>query len=138
MFSHFRLIFQVAHSLAGIMAMEALHQKVLPFILRRMKGDVLKDLPPKITQVCYFRPLCQSILNKFIYGVSIQHDEHQPIFLKKLFCSFLYPTCIFLNFFFKLYDSSLEIGFGFSPLFLILPKFQIISSQINFKFFMKL
>lgn len=31
--------------------METLHQKVLPFILRRMKGDVLKDLPPKITQV---------------------------------------------------------------------------------------
>lgn len=31
--------------------METLHQKVLPFILRRMKEDVLKDLPPKITQV---------------------------------------------------------------------------------------
>lgn len=36
---------------SGIIAMETLHQKVLPFILRRMKVDVLNDLPPKITQV---------------------------------------------------------------------------------------
>lgn len=31
--------------------MEALHRQVLPFVLRRMKEDVLSDLPPKITQV---------------------------------------------------------------------------------------
>ena len=30
--------------------MEALHRQVLPFLLRRMKEDVLKDLPPKIMQ----------------------------------------------------------------------------------------
>ena len=29
------------------------YQKVLPFILRRMKRDVLSDLPPKITQDYY-------------------------------------------------------------------------------------
>lgn len=34
----------------GVMAMEALHRQVLPFILRRMKEDVLHDLPPKIIQ----------------------------------------------------------------------------------------
>lgn len=36
---------------AGVLAMEALHRQVLPFVLRRTKEDVLKDLPPKITQV---------------------------------------------------------------------------------------
>ena len=35
---------------AGALAMESLHKQVLPFILRRVKDDVLKDLPPKITQ----------------------------------------------------------------------------------------
>ena len=30
--------------------MENLHRQVLPFLLRRMKEDVLQDLPPKIIQ----------------------------------------------------------------------------------------
>lgn len=30
--------------------LESLHMRVLPFIMRREKGDVLKDLPPKIIQ----------------------------------------------------------------------------------------
>lgn len=34
----------------GTLALEALHRQVLPFILRRMKEDVLQDLPPKIIQ----------------------------------------------------------------------------------------
>lgn len=32
------------------LALEALHKQVLPFLLRRMKEDVLADLPPKIIQ----------------------------------------------------------------------------------------
>ena len=36
--------------------MEALHRQVLPFLLRRMKDDVLKDLPPKIIQDYYCDP----------------------------------------------------------------------------------
>jgi SNF2 family DNA or RNA helicase len=30
-----------------------LRRKIYPFLLRRMKGDVLKDLPPKVEQVLY-------------------------------------------------------------------------------------
>ncbi|MCO5552895.1 hypothetical protein L7F22_006414 [Adiantum nelumboides] len=32
------------------LALDALHKQVLPFLLRRMKEDVLNDLPPKIIQ----------------------------------------------------------------------------------------
>lgn len=43
----------------GVMAMEALHRQVLPFMMRRMKEDVLPDLPPKIIQdyYCNLSPL---------------------------------------------------------------------------------
>ena len=36
--------------------------QVMPFILRRTKDAVLKDLPPKILQVsiCSYKPLCTS------------------------------------------------------------------------------
>ena len=34
----------------GALALEALHRQILPFVLRRMKEDVLHDLPPKIIQ----------------------------------------------------------------------------------------
>eukprot|EP01029_Cantina_marsupialis_P011070 TRINITY_DN248603_c0_g1_i3.p1 TRINITY_DN248603_c0_g1~~TRINITY_DN248603_c0_g1_i3.p1 ORF type:complete len:672 (-),score=188.42 TRINITY_DN248603_c0_g1_i3:180-2099(-) len=36
--------------LAASACLEDLHKRVLPFILRRMKKDVLKDLPPKVIQ----------------------------------------------------------------------------------------
>ncbi|KAJ3337111.1 TATA-binding protein-associated factor mot1 [Gonapodya sp. JEL0774] len=38
---------------AGSLALESLHRQVLPFILRRMKEQVLDDLPPKIIQDYY-------------------------------------------------------------------------------------
>jgi TATA-binding protein-associated factor len=38
---------------AGALAIEALHKQVLPFLLRRLKEDVLDDLPPKILQNYY-------------------------------------------------------------------------------------
>lgn len=46
------------------MALEALHKQVLPFLLRRLKEDVLHDLPPKIIQDYY----CElSDLQKYLY-----------------------------------------------------------------------
>jgi TATA-binding protein-associated factor len=38
---------------AATLALEALHKQVLPFLLRRLKEDVLHDLPPKIIQDYY-------------------------------------------------------------------------------------
>ncbi|KAI0059098.1 hypothetical protein BV25DRAFT_1901802 [Artomyces pyxidatus] len=38
------------NSEAAALALEALHKQVLPFLLRRLKEDVLNDLPPKIIQ----------------------------------------------------------------------------------------
>jgi TATA-binding protein-associated factor len=37
----------------GALAIEALHKQVLPFLLRRLKEEVLNDLPPKIIQNYY-------------------------------------------------------------------------------------
>lgn len=47
--------------------MESLHRQVLPFLLRRMKEDVLKDLPPKITQdyICELSPLQEQLYEDF-------------------------------------------------------------------------
>ncbi|KAI0180227.1 hypothetical protein GGR52DRAFT_233826 [Hypoxylon sp. FL1284] len=41
---------------AGALAIEALHKQVLPFLLRRLKEEVLDDLPPKILQNYYCDP----------------------------------------------------------------------------------
>ena len=43
--------------------MESLHRQVLPFLLRRLKEDVLQDLPPKIIQdyYCELSPLQVSL-----------------------------------------------------------------------------
>ncbi|KAJ2764631.1 TATA-binding protein-associated factor mot1, partial [Coemansia nantahalensis] len=49
---------------AGEHALQQLHKQVLPFLLRRMKEDVLQDLPPKIIQDYY----CElSPLQRFLY-----------------------------------------------------------------------
>lgn len=40
-------------AISGVLAMETLHKQVLPFVLRRLKEDVLDDLPPKIIQDYY-------------------------------------------------------------------------------------
>ena len=47
--------------------MEALHKQVLPFLLRRLKEDVLQDLPPKIIQdyYCDLSPLQAVLYDEF-------------------------------------------------------------------------
>lgn len=51
-------------SCLAALALEALHKQVLPFLLRRLKEDVLNDLPPKIIQDYY----CElSDLQKYLY-----------------------------------------------------------------------
>lgn len=52
---------------AGALAMESLHRQVLPFILRRLKEEVLDDLPPKIIQdyYCELSPLQGKLYEDF-------------------------------------------------------------------------
>ncbi|XP_064635758.1 TATA-binding protein-associated factor 172-like [Lineus longissimus] len=52
---------------AGVLAMESLHRQVLPFLLRRLKEDVLQDLPPKIIQdyYCDLSPLQVQLYEDF-------------------------------------------------------------------------
>ncbi|XP_030026584.2 TATA-binding protein-associated factor 172 isoform X2 [Manduca sexta] len=58
---------------AGALACEQLHRQVLPFLLRRVKEDVLKELPPKITQdyYCELSPLQRRLYEDF-------SREHMP------------------------------------------------------------
>ncbi|BGP14619.1 TATA-binding protein-associated factor mot1 [Rhodosporidiobolus nylandii] len=52
---------------AGALALDALHKQVLPFLLRRLKEDVLDDLPPKIIQDYYVElsPLQKQLYDDF-------------------------------------------------------------------------
>lgn len=53
-----------AQKYIAALALEALHKQVLPFLLRRLKEEVLNDLPPKIIQDYY----CElSELQKYLY-----------------------------------------------------------------------
>ncbi|XP_052865254.1 TATA-binding protein-associated factor 172 [Anopheles cruzii] len=74
---------------AGALAMEALHRQVLPFLLRRVKEDVLTDLPPKITQdlLCELSPLQERLYEDFsrmhLHSSDIreclEHIDGQPL-----------------------------------------------------------
>ena len=58
---------------AAALALEALHKQVLPFLLRRLKEDVLDDLPPKIVQDYY----CElSDMQKNLYDEFAKSNAH--------------------------------------------------------------
>jgi TATA-binding protein-associated factor len=56
----------------GLVATEALHRQVLPFVLRRLKDDVLSELPPKIMQdyYCNMTPLQVDLYEDFSRDVA--------------------------------------------------------------------
>ncbi|KAI9179324.1 TATA-binding protein-associated factor mot1 [Blastocladiella emersonii ATCC 22665] len=56
----------------GVRALRDLHRQVLPFTLRRLKEDVLDDLPPKIIQdyYCDLSPLQASMYRDVVEGSS--------------------------------------------------------------------
>ncbi|CAL4082492.1 unnamed protein product, partial [Meganyctiphanes norvegica] len=62
---------------AGVLAMESLHRQVLPFLLRRLKEDVLSDLPPKITQdyYCELSPLQSQLYEDFARSQARQNID---------------------------------------------------------------
>uniref|UniRef100_A0A8D8QXG5 TATA-binding protein-associated factor 172 n=1 Tax=Cacopsylla melanoneura TaxID=428564 RepID=A0A8D8QXG5_9HEMI len=69
---------------AGVLAMEALHRQVLPLVLRRVKQDVLKDLPPKITQdyYCELSPLQEKLYEDFarMKNVDLSDGQQSHVF----------------------------------------------------------
>lgn len=70
---------------AGAIALEALHKQVLPFLLRRLKEEVLSDLPPKIIQdyYCELSPLQKSLYNDFATSQASKVAEETTGGLKK-------------------------------------------------------
>lgn len=52
---------------AAALALESLHKQVLPFLLRRLKDDVLDDLPPKIIQdvECDLGPIQKRLYDEY-------------------------------------------------------------------------
>lgn len=70
---------QKAHQKA-LLALEALHKQTLPFLLRRMKDQVLKDLPPKIIQDYYcnmnrFQRVIYDEYIKYYFGQKVEKDQ---------------------------------------------------------------
>lgn len=57
---------------ASTLALEALHKQILPFLLRRLKDDVLDDLPPKIIQdvECDLGDIQKQLYDEFVRSKS--------------------------------------------------------------------
>ncbi len=61
--------------------LESLHLKVMPFILRRLKSEVLKELPEKIIQdyYCHMTPVQQNMYKEFNHDAK-KHELHHETF----------------------------------------------------------
>ncbi|KAK4468743.1 hypothetical protein MN116_007918 [Schistosoma mekongi] len=84
----------------GQLALEKLHRLVLPFMLRRLKEDVMQDLPPKIIQdfACKMTPVQRKLYESFqktdegqkvmdIISTTSScgtHSEHHPTLLSSV------------------------------------------------------
>lgn len=68
---------------AATLALEALHKQVLPFTLRRLKEDVLDDLPPKIIQdyYCDLNETQRTLYDSFAgqQKAAIEHDAAEAM-----------------------------------------------------------
>lgn len=62
---------------AATLALEALHKQVLPFLMRRLKEEVLHDLPPKIVQdyECGLSAVQQKLYEDFAQSQSAKDSE---------------------------------------------------------------
>jgi len=62
----------------GALALESLHKQVLPFLLRRVKEDVLADLPPKIIQdvYCKMSDVQAALYSEIVSRNSVDDIEH--------------------------------------------------------------
>jgi TATA-binding protein-associated factor len=77
----------------GERALKALHRCVLPFMLRRLKRDVLKDLPEKIIQdrLCGMSPLQRYLYSKHEKALSsITSDDGDASNVQHVFQSIMY------------------------------------------------
>lgn len=59
---------------AGVLALDSLHRQVMPFVLRRTKGEVLQDLPPKTVQdvVCDPSELQRALYEDFAASKALE------------------------------------------------------------------
>jgi TATA-binding protein-associated factor len=62
---------------AGERALAALHRQVLPFVLRRMKEDVMKELPPKVIQdrICELSDIQRFLYDSFVQSARLEWLE---------------------------------------------------------------
>ena len=64
---------------AATLALEALHKQITPFLLRRLKEDVLDDLPPKIIQdvECDLGDIQKQLYDEFVKSQARNQVEEE-------------------------------------------------------------
>lgn len=81
--------FPLLASYTGHLALENLHKLVLPFMLRRLKEDVMRDLPPKIIQdfACEMTSIQVSMVSVIELSNSMQFIWISVVVVNVLFSS---------------------------------------------------